>query len=61
MGPVLRRLNLVVGCFTGVEHKPRDREVLGSNPAGYWAFSFLYLISSLSIRSLGLCNTADVP
>ena len=35
------------------EHTPRDREVEGSNPAGCWACSPLYLISSVSlIRSL---------
>ena len=26
------------GCSTAVEHTPRDREVVGLNPAGCWAF-----------------------
>ena len=37
------------GCSTVVEHMPCDREVMGSNPAGCWAFSLLYLISSASL------------
>ena len=38
------------GCSTAVEHTPHDREVVGSNPAGYWAFSSLfYLISRVSL------------
>ena len=27
------------GCSTAVEHTPRNREVVGSNPVGSWAFS----------------------
>ena len=30
------------GCSTVVEHKPRDHEVVGLNPAEFWAF-FLFL------------------
>ena len=41
------------GCSTVVEDTPRDREIVGLNPAGCGAFSLLYLISSASlIRSL---------
>ena len=39
------------GCSTGVEHTPRDREVMGSNPAGCWAFfSTLSFSEYLSIH-----------
>ena len=38
-----------IGCCTAVEHVSRDREIMGSNPFGCWAFSLLYLISSVSI------------
>ena len=39
-----------------VEHTPRGREVVGSNPTRCWAFPLLYLISRASlIRS----NTTD--
>ena len=41
------------GCNTVVEHTPCDREVVDLNPAGCWAFSFIYLPSKVSlIRSL---------
>ena len=41
------------GCSTAVEHTSHDSEVVGSNPAGCWAFSLLHLICSVSlIRSL---------
>ena len=52
-GPSPRFTSLGSGCSTAVEHTPRDREVEGSDPAGCWACSPLYLISSVSlIRSL---------
>ena len=31
------------GCDTGVEHRPRNREVVGLNPARCWAFFFSFL------------------
>ena len=34
------------GCSTAVERMPRNREVVGSNPAGCWAF---FLFSILSV------------
>ena len=38
------------GCRTAVECTPHDTEVVGLNPAGYWAFySLLYPISSASL------------
>ena len=46
------------GCSTEVEHMPWNREVVGSNPLGRWAFFYFYLFllsftSALSlIRSL---------
>ena len=43
------------GCSTAVEPTPRDIEVVGSNPAGCWSFSLLYLISS-SLLTLALAN-----
>ena len=40
------------GCSIVVEHMHCVREVMGSNPAGCWAFSLLYLICSVTfIRS----------
>ena len=36
-------------CSTVVEHMTRDRKIVGSNPAGCWASSFLYLISGVSL------------
>ena len=46
-------IKLGSGCSTAVEHMACDREVMGSNPTGCWAFSLLYLISGVSlIRSL---------
>ena len=42
------------GCGTSVEHTPRDRVVVGSNPAGCWAFFF----SSLSYQE---CVLNQVP
>ena len=41
------------GCITAVEHTPHDREVVGSNPAGCWAF-----FSSLSYQK---CVLNQVP
>ena len=41
-----RKMKKGSGCSTAVEHMPRDREVMSSNPTGCWAFSFLCLISS---------------
>ena len=38
---------------------PRDREVVGSNPARCWAFSLFYLISSESL--IRTRNTSDFP
>ena len=38
------------GCSTVVEHMPRDREIMGSNTVGYWAF-FSSLISPIWIVS----------
>ena len=48
------------GCSIAVEHTPRYREAMGSNPAGCWAFFlfsfFLWITQSISgvslIRSL---------
>ena len=38
---------------TAVEFTPQNREVVGLIPAGYWAFSHLYAISSVALnRSL---------
>ena len=37
------------GRSTAVEHTPRNREVVGSNPAGCWAFSLIYPLSSASL------------
>ena len=38
---------LGTGCSTAVDGTPHDREVVGSNPAGCWAFySLLYPIIS---------------
>ena len=38
------------GCSTVVVHMPCDREVVGSNPPGCWAFlSLLYLVSTVSL------------
>ena len=34
------------GCSTAEERMPRNREVMGSNPAGCCAFSLLYPLSS---------------
>ena len=45
------------GYSTAVEHTPLDREVMGLIPAGYWAFSHLYAISSVSLnRSLEMVH-----
>ena len=34
--------------LAAVEHMPRGSEVMGSNPADYWAFLLLYPISRVS-------------
>ena len=34
---------MISSCATAVEHTPCDQEVVGSNPAEYWAFFFFYL------------------
>ena len=45
--PFLNDQRLVgAGCGTAVEHTPRDKDVMGLNPAGCWAFLF----SSLSYQ-----------
>ena len=31
------------GCIKALERMPHDREVMGLNPAGGWAFIFSYL------------------
>ena len=61
---ISQELGTVVGsgCITAVERMPHDREVVGLNPAGCWAF-FLFSIPSV-VRALnsGLswrCNTTD--
>ena len=36
-------------CSTSVEHMPRNREVVGLNPARYWIFSILYPFSSATL------------
>ena len=51
------------GCSTAVERRPRNREVVGSNPARCWAF-FSSLFSQWCILNLGpskRCNTPDFP
>ena len=35
---VSNRTTIGSGCSTAVEHTPRDREVVGSNPAGLFLF-----------------------
>ena len=45
------------GCSSAVEHTPRDRKVMGLNPAVCWAFLsllFLSLYLSLSISGVSL-------
>ena len=37
------------GCSTAAERTARNREVVGSNPAGCWAFSLIYPLSSASL------------
>ena len=50
-------------CRTSVEHTPRDKEVVGSNPAGCWAFfsllfRFPFSVSlSLSISGVSLIRS----
>ena len=52
-------------CSTAIEHMPRDREVVGSNPDGCWAFfSLLFLSLYLSLSISGVCLiriTTDFP
>ena len=45
-------LKVGFGCGTAVEHTPRNLDVVGSNPAGCWAFLFLLLLLSISSLSL---------
>ena len=42
------------GCCTAVERMPCNREVMGSNPAGCWAFSLIYPLSSASFIQVPL-------
>ena len=38
------------GCSAAVEHSPRNFEVVGSNPAGHWAFSLLLYFLAFYLR-----------
>ena len=37
------------GCSIAVEHTPLDKEAVGSNPAGCWAFPHHITISASSL------------
>ena len=48
--PFLNDQRLVgAGCGAVVEHTPRDKDVIGLNPAGCWAFLFSSLFYQRSV------------
>ena len=49
-------------CSTVVAHIPRNKEVMGWNPDGCWAFSFLYSLSYAPLTQVPRgVTTTDFP